>query len=44
VDIIFAACMGLEQHCGMFKFIVAFFVAALAVLLISAMMHSPPVE
>jgi hypothetical protein len=43
VDIIFAACIGLEQHWGMFKFTIAFFVAALAVLLISAMLHSPPV-
>jgi hypothetical protein len=43
VDIIFAAIMGLEQHWGTFKFTAAFFVAAFAVLLISAMVRSPPV-
>jgi hypothetical protein len=43
VVIIFAACMGLAQHCGTLRFTTAFFVAALAVLLISAMVFSPPV-
>jgi hypothetical protein len=43
VVIIFAAIMGLEQHWGTFKFTAAFFVAAFAVLLISAMVRSPPV-
>jgi len=43
VDIIFAASMGLAQHWGTFRFTMAFFVAALAVLLISAMKHSPPI-
>jgi hypothetical protein len=43
VVIILAASMGLEQHWGTFKLTTAFFVAAFAVLLISAMVHSPPV-
>jgi hypothetical protein len=43
VVIIFAASMGLEQHWGTLRFTMAFLVAALAVLLISAMIHSPPV-
>jgi hypothetical protein len=37
VVIIFAACIGLPQHCGTLRFTTAFFVAAFAVLLISAM-------
>jgi hypothetical protein len=37
VVIIFAACMGFPQHWGTFRFTIAFFVAAFAVLLISAM-------
>jgi hypothetical protein len=42
VAIIFAACIGLPQHWGTLAFTIAFFVAALAVLLISAMERSPP--
>ena len=40
--IIFAACMGLPQHWGTLRLMMAFFVAALAVLLISAMVHYLP--
>jgi hypothetical protein len=42
VVIIFAACIGFPQHWGTLRLTTAFFVAAFAVLLISAMVTSPP--
>jgi hypothetical protein len=42
VVIIFAACIGFPQHWGTLRLITAFLVAAFAVLLISAMVASPP--
>jgi hypothetical protein len=42
VVIIFAACIGFPQHWGTLRLTMAFLVAAFAVLLISAMVVSPP--
>jgi hypothetical protein len=42
VVIIFAACIGFPQHWGTLRLTIAFLVAAFAVLLISAMIVSPP--